>query len=104
MYNHSAVLVAAGSRCLTITPVLAWRLAGVRASTFMKRLFPTSSPLLKAHMELSLDDRSVDDLLFAVRPISCLGIAGDPGGDVPRISGKPRGAGRTTDSVMSWPR
>ena len=28
MYNHSIVLVAAGSLCLTITLVLAWRLAG----------------------------------------------------------------------------
>src|SRR5205823_12307550 len=40
---------------------------------------------------LSADDRSVDDLLFAVRPISCLAIARDSGGDVPRIAGKPRG-------------
>ena len=44
MFNHSTVVVAAGSLCLDITLVLAWRLAGVRESTFMKRL--------------SLDDRS----------------------------------------------
>jgi hypothetical protein len=37
MYNHSTVLVAAGSLCLNITLLLAWRLAGVGASTFMVR-------------------------------------------------------------------
>jgi hypothetical protein len=54
MYNHSTVLVAAGSLCLTITLVLAWCLAGVRASTFMKRLFPNYQSLLKAHMDYLL--------------------------------------------------
>jgi hypothetical protein len=42
MYNHSAVLVAAGTLCLL---VLAWCLAGVRASTFMSRL--CRSPLVR---------------------------------------------------------
>ena len=37
VYNHSTVLVAAGSLCLTITLVLAWCLAGVRACPFGKR-------------------------------------------------------------------
>ena len=54
MYNQSAVLVAAGSLCLTITLVLAWCLADVRASTFMKRLFPNYQSLLKAHMDYLL--------------------------------------------------
>jgi hypothetical protein len=91
MYNHSTVLVAAGSLCLTITLVLAWCLAGVRASTFMKRLFPNYQSLLKAHMDYLLMTGLLMIFYFAVRPISCLAIAGDSGGDVPRIAGKPRG-------------
>src|SRR5690348_16496593 len=86
MFNHSTVLVAAGSLCLTITLVLAWCLAGVRASGSIKRLFPNYQSLLKAHM----DDRPFDDLLFVVRPTSCLGIAGDSSGGVPWIAGEPR--------------
>jgi len=54
MHNHSMVLVATGSLCLTITLVLAWCLAGVRSSTFMKRLFPNYQSLLKAHMDYLL--------------------------------------------------
>ena len=46
MHNHSTVLVAAGSLCLTITLVLAWCLAGVRASGSMKKLFPNYQSLL----------------------------------------------------------
>ena len=51
MHNHAALLVAVGSACMTITLVLAWCLAGVRASAFMKKLFPNSQALLKAHLD-----------------------------------------------------
>lgn len=51
MDNHSAALVVAGSLCLTITLVLAWCLAGVRSSTFVKALFPNYQYLLKAHLD-----------------------------------------------------
>ncbi|MEO5924207.1 MAG: hypothetical protein ABIR70_10300 [Bryobacteraceae bacterium] len=51
MDDHSIVLVVTGSACLTITLALAWCLAGVRSSAFMKRLFPNYQYLLKAHMD-----------------------------------------------------
>ena len=91
MYNHSTVLVAAGSLCLTITLVLAWCLAGVRASTFMKRLFPNYQSLLKAHMDYLLMTGllMIFYLLFAQFHVSappvilaamCLGSLGNPVG------------------------
>ena len=40
-----------GSLCLVFTLVLAWCLAGVRSSAFMKRLFPNYQYLLKAHLD-----------------------------------------------------
>ena len=91
MYNHSTVLVAAGSLCLTITLMLAWCLAGVRASTFMKRLFPNYQSLLKAHMDYLLMTGllMIFYLLFAQFHVSaspvilaamCLGSLGNPVG------------------------
>jgi len=89
MYNHSNVLVATGSLCLTITLMLAWCLAGVRASTFMKRLFPNYQSLLKAHMDYLLMTGllMIFYLLFAQFHVSpspvilaamCLGSLGNP--------------------------
>ena len=52
--NNSTILVVAGSLCLLITLVLAWCLAGVRSSAFMKRLFPNYQNLLKAHIDYLL--------------------------------------------------
>ena len=54
MHNYSAVLVVVGSLCLTITLVLAWCLAVVRSSAFVKRLFPNYQNLLKAHIDYLL--------------------------------------------------
>jgi len=51
MHNHSALLVVAGSVCLTLTLVLAWCLAGVRSSSLVKKLFPNYQSLLKAHLD-----------------------------------------------------
>ena len=91
MYNHSAVLVAAGSLCLTITLVLAWCLAGVRASTFYEEAVSQLPVPAESPYGLSLDDRSVDDLLFvfaqfhvSASPVilaaMCLGSLGNPVG------------------------
>jgi hypothetical protein len=54
MHNHSSALVLVGSLCLTITLVLAWCLAGIRAAAFMKALFPGYQNLLKAHIDYLL--------------------------------------------------
>ena len=51
MRNYSNILVVVGSLCLIITLVLAWCLAGVRSSAFMKTLFPSYQNLLKAHID-----------------------------------------------------
>lgn len=51
MRNYSNILVVMGSLCLMITLVLAWCLAGVRASAFMKAIFPNYQYLLKAHLD-----------------------------------------------------
>ena len=40
MRNYSLMLVVVESLCLMITLVLAWCVAGVRSSAFMKTLFP----------------------------------------------------------------
>ena len=89
MYNHSAVLVAAGSLCLTITLVLAWCLAGVRASTSMKKLFPLPVPAEGPYGLLMTGLLMVFYLLFAQLHVSaspvilaamCLGSLGNPVG------------------------
>jgi len=54
MRNYSNILVVVGSLCLMITLVLAWCLAGVRSSAFMKKLFPNYQNLLKAHIDYLL--------------------------------------------------
>ena len=91
MDSHFNVLVAAGSLCLIITLVLAWCLAGVRASGFMKRLFPNYQSLLKAHMDYLLMTGllMMFYLLFAhfhvaaspmIVAAMCLGSLGNPVG------------------------
>jgi hypothetical protein len=45
------VLAVVGSVCLLLALVLAWCLAGVRSSQFMKRCFPNYQYLLKAHLD-----------------------------------------------------
>src|SRR6476620_310826 len=54
MRNYSSMLVVVGSLCLMITLVLAWCVAGVRSSAFMKTLFPNYQYLLKAHIDYLL--------------------------------------------------
>ena len=54
MHTQPGLLVAVGSFCLLFTLVLAWCLAGVRASSFMKRLFPNYQYLLKSHIDFLL--------------------------------------------------
>lgn len=54
MPNQSSLLVVVGCLCLAITLVLAWCLAGVRASAFMKKVFPNYQYLLKAHIDYLL--------------------------------------------------
>jgi hypothetical protein len=54
MHNYSSILVVVGSLCLMITLGLAWCLAGVRSSAFMKTLFKNYQYLLKAHIDYLL--------------------------------------------------
>lgn len=54
MRNYSSMLVVVGSLCLLITLVLAWCVAGVRSSAFMKAVFPNYQYLLKAHIDYLL--------------------------------------------------
>ena len=54
MSNIASILVVVGSLCLLITLVLAWCLAGVRSSAFMKKVFPNYQYLLKAHIDYLL--------------------------------------------------
>lgn len=51
MHNYSNILAITGSFCLTFTLGLAWCLAGVRSSAFMKKVFPSYQYLLKAHID-----------------------------------------------------
>ena len=51
MLNATGTLAVAGSLCMVLALVLAWCLAGVRSSRFVKRCFPNTSSLLKAHLD-----------------------------------------------------
>ena len=99
MNNYSSVLAVAGSLCLTITLVLAWCLVGVRSSALMKRVFPSYQQLLKAHMDYSAHERTVDDLLPAVRPFPSLRIAGHSVCDERWISDEPCRIPRARDQA-----
>lgn len=44
-------LVVVGSLCMMLALTLAWCLAGVRTSAFMKRVFPNYQYLLKSHID-----------------------------------------------------
>jgi hypothetical protein len=54
MFIHCTVLVAAGSLCLTITLVLAWRLAGVRALGLNEKVVSELPILAESHMDYLL--------------------------------------------------
>jgi hypothetical protein len=51
MHAQTGILAVAGSVCMTLALVLAWCLAGVRSSRFVKRCFPSPQYLLKAHLD-----------------------------------------------------
>lgn len=51
MHAAPGMLAVVGSACLALALVLAWCLAGVRASSFVKRCFPSYPYLLKAHLD-----------------------------------------------------
>lgn len=51
MHAGTSVLAVVGSVCMTLALVLAWCLAGVRSSRFVKRCFPNPQYLLKAHLD-----------------------------------------------------
>jgi hypothetical protein len=52
MHAHTGILAVVGSVCMTLALVLAWCLAGVRSSRFVKRCFPNPQYLLKAHLDV----------------------------------------------------
>jgi len=56
-----ATLIVVGSLCLALALVLAWCLAGFRASTFMTRVLPSYAHLRKAHIDFLM----MTGLLFA---------------------------------------
>jgi hypothetical protein len=43
MHAHTGILAVVGSVCMTLALVLAWCLAGVRSSRFVKRCFPAEA-------------------------------------------------------------
>jgi len=47
----AGVLVIVGSVCLTFALLLAWCLAAVRSSRFVRRCFPNHQYLVKAHLD-----------------------------------------------------
>ena len=51
MHAHTGILAVVGSVCMTLALVLAWCLAGVRSSRFVKRWVPNPQYLLKAHLD-----------------------------------------------------
>ena len=51
MHAGTDVLAVVGSVCMTLALVLAWCLAGVRSSRFVKRCVPNPQYLLKAHLD-----------------------------------------------------
>jgi len=51
MQASPGMLAVVGSLCLTLALALAWCLAGVRSSAFMKKCFPNYQYLLKAHLD-----------------------------------------------------
>jgi len=51
MHAHTGILAVVGSVCMTLALILAWCLAGVRSSSFVKRCVPSPQYLLKAHLD-----------------------------------------------------
>src|SRR5688500_336369 len=51
MHVDTGFLAAVGSLCMMLALVLAWCLAGVRSSRFVKKCFPNPQDLLKAHLD-----------------------------------------------------
>ena len=60
MRADTGLLAVMGSVCMMLALVLAWCLAGVRSSRFVKKCFPNPQYLLKAH----LDSLMMTGLLF----------------------------------------
>jgi hypothetical protein len=51
MDAHTGILAVVASVCMTLALVLAWCLAGVRSSRFIKGCFPSPQNLLKSHLD-----------------------------------------------------
>jgi hypothetical protein len=51
VHAQTGILAIVGSACMTLALVLAWCLAGVRSSRFIKRCFPNPQYLLKSHLD-----------------------------------------------------
>ena len=51
MRAETGLLAVVGSVCMMLALVLAWCLAGVRSSRFVKKCFPNPQYLLKAHLD-----------------------------------------------------
>ena len=51
MHADTGLLAVMGSVCMMLALVLAWCLAGVRSSRFVKKCFPNPQYLLKAHLD-----------------------------------------------------
>lgn len=51
MHVDTGLLAVVGSICMMLALALAWGLAGVRSSRFVKKCFPNPQYLLKAHLD-----------------------------------------------------
>ena len=54
MHADTGLLAVMGSVCMMLALVLAWCLAGVRSSRFVKKCFPNPQCLLKAHLDFPM--------------------------------------------------
>ena len=102
------LLAVTGSLCMTLALVLAWCLAGLRMSGFVKRCFPNPQYLLKSHIDFLMMTGLlfIFFLLFSslgltppalVLAAMCLGSIGNPTGFLalaikPTLSQRPTSA------------
>lgn len=111
MSAGTSLLAVVGSLCLVLALVLAWGLAGVRSSQFVKRCIPSPHHLLKGHLDflmmtgllfaffLLFEQLRLTPPFFIVAAMS-LGSLGNPAGfvalaikpDLPQRPGTPFGA------------
>ena len=91
MHAGTGVLAVVGSVCMTLALVLAWCLAGVRSSRFVKRCFPNPQYLLKAHLDFLMMTGLLFVFFLVFEHLRLTPPIGRRGGDERRLHGQPVG-------------